>query len=167
LEVAPDYFEEVKKRFTRLRETPLEGLEITWDPAVSPGRLLGTARLGSRLKAFILILKSIDGHLVLRCISHIGRVSTEADLEEIQNSVAQKLVHIGAIITTEENAYDLTVEEDVLLGKEDAEDAKRVAALIRRVVEQANLEEQAHLPGFDELLQDVDGQNEEEGANES
>jgi hypothetical protein len=154
LGVGPDYFEEVKKRFLRLTETPLEGLQIKWDSAVSPGRLLGTASFGSRTQSFTLILKSTDGHLLLRCSSHIGRVSTEANLEEIQDSVANKFVHIGAIITSEEKTYNLTVEEDVLLRKEDEHDAKRVAALIRRVVEQANLEEQMGLPGLDEPAHD-------------
>lgn len=167
LGVGPDYFVEVKKRFLRLTETPLEGLQIEWDPAGSPGRLFGKAKLGNRKQSFSLTLKSTDGHLLLRCSSPIGRVSTEANLEEIQDSVANKFVHIAAIITSEEKTYNLTVEEDVLLGKEDEHDAKRVAALIQRVVEQANFEEEMELPGLVELAHDFVNHPVKEDVHES
>ena len=81
--------------------------------------------------------------------------------------MANKFVHIGAIITSEEKTYNLTVEEDVLLRKEDVHDTKRVAALIRRVVEQANLEEQMGLPGLDEPVHDFVTQTGKEDVHES
>jgi Type III restriction enzyme, res subunit/Helicase conserved C-terminal domain len=167
LEVGPDYVEDAQRRFLRLRDAHLEGLRIDWEPTVSSGRLLGTAKLGRRIQPFTLLLKSIAGRLLVRCISPVGRVSPEDNLETIQSTVAQKFVRIGAIRTAEDKTYDLTVEEDVLLGVSDTDDFIRIAALIRRVVEQADLQEQAYLPGLDEALNTFASQLGQEGRNES
>ena len=53
---------------------------------------------------------------------------------------------IGAILTREERTYDLTVEDDVLLGAAE-HDAARVGLLVRRVVHQADRMEHEHFAG--------------------
>ncbi len=61
-------------------------------------------------------------------------------------------VRIGAIVEEDTGTYDLTVEEDVLLGSNPQHDAARLQALLSRVVEQADRLEQEYLPGYDRSL---------------
>jgi hypothetical protein len=170
LEVDSSYQKHVQDRFLRLKDAPLEGLHILWDSHVSSnssGRLVGTATLRRRIQPFMLLLKSIEGRLLVRCISPVGRVSPGNHLESIQDTAARKPIRLGAILTAEVKTYDLTVEEDVLLGACDKEDAKRVATLIRRVVDHADFEERVHLPGHDEPLPTFKSQLLKEGVNEN
>ncbi len=52
-------------------------------------------------------------------------------------------MRMGAILTREQRSYDLTVEDDVMLGA-DAFDLERVGVLVARVVEQADRMERQH-----------------------
>ncbi len=106
---------------------------------------------GGRIQPFTLLLDSLDGRLLIRCISPIGVVDLVASLEAIQDSVRTKPVRLGAIRDFEDGSYNLTVQEDVLLGDR-AQDAARVNVLLKRVAEQADRLEQIHLPDADRAL---------------
>jgi hypothetical protein len=71
------------------------------------------------------------------------------DLEEVAWRLGAR---VGVVVTEQERTYDLTVEEDVLLGSNIADDATRIGLLLRRVVDQADLLEQDRLPGLDHQL---------------
>jgi len=107
---------------------------------------------GQRQQPFTLLLHSLDGRLLVRCISPVGRVFLETDDFAVQETTAKQSVRVGAISTEEDRTYDLTVEDDVLLSDDATTDAARIAWLIRRVTLAADRLEQAHLPGRDEPL---------------
>jgi hypothetical protein len=106
---------------------------------------------GGRFQPFTLLLDSLGGRLLIRCISPIGVVDLAASLEAIQDSVRTKPVRLGALRDLEDGSYNLTVQEDVLLGDCVHDDA-RVNALLKRVAEEADRLEQIHLPGTDRAL---------------
>jgi hypothetical protein len=58
----------------------------------------------------------------------------------------------GAILTSDAQTYDLTVESEVLFAPTESHDAKRIAILIARVVNQADASEQEYLPNVDEVM---------------
>lgn len=137
---------ELGRRFGSLMVTTLGDLSVVW-AARSPAGLLGTAHLESgRVQPFMLVLRAEQGHAVVRCVSPIGRTDPEADPQLIASRAARMESRIGAILTREERTYDLTVEDDVLLGAAE-HDAARVGLLVRRVVHQADRMEHEHFAG--------------------
>jgi hypothetical protein len=106
---------------------------------------------GGRIQPFTLLLDSLAGRLLVRCISPVGVVDLASSVEAIQDSVRTKPVRVGAVLGPEDGSYNLTVQEDVLLGDR-AHDEARVNALLRRVAEQADRLEQIHLPDADRPL---------------
>jgi hypothetical protein len=144
--------DEALDRLGALQQLSGEHLGIEWTPSNIEGQLFGTMHLaGSRIQPFTLLLDSLAGRLLVKCISPVGVVDLAASLEAIQDSVRTKPVRIGAVLGPEEGSYNLTVQEDVLLG-ERAHDEARVNALLKRVAEQADRLEQIHLPGADRTL---------------
>ncbi len=63
-----------------------------------------------------------------------------------------QVFRLGAVLDRDDGSYNLTVQEDVLLGDR-AHDAARVIALLTRVAEQADRLEQIHLPDADRILE--------------
>ena len=152
LAVTPHLSEKTAQQFTSLACTSMKGVDVTWEPQVAPGQLMGTAKLRRRVQPFTLVLESIGSHPVVRCISPVGCIGPEEDPEAITDSTANAPAKIGAILTSQERTYDLTVEGDVLLTGSGETDATRVALLINRVVNRADALEMEHLPGADEIL---------------
>ena len=152
--VAPDLVARMGERLRRLRDLPLGALRVDWEPESPRGSLTGTARLESgRVQPFVLVLHSEGDHFLLRCVSPVGRVHPGEVMDEIVESTSRNRVCIGAILTEEARTYDLTVEDDVLLGNEE-NDVARVAMLVRRVVDAADVLEYHHLEGVDQRLDD-------------
>jgi hypothetical protein len=144
--------EKAVERLTALQRLSGERLVIDWSHSEVEGQLFGTMRLaGGRIQPFTLLLDSLAGRLLIRCISPIGVVDLDTSLKTIQDSVRTKPVRIGAIRDVEDGSYNLTVQEDVLLG-DSAHDAARVKALLKRVAEQADRLAQIHLPDSDRAL---------------
>lgn len=152
LAVGPSIDQELGQRFARISEEGLPGLDISWEPQEEPGILFGTARLANRVQPFSLRLASVGKHPAIRCISPVGCVGPGDNQDKLVASAAALSARIGAIMTQEERTYDLTVEDDVLLAESEKTDVQRVTILIRRVVHQADMLEQQHLPGHDEIL---------------
>jgi len=139
-------------RLAVLQQLSGESLGIEWTPRNIEGQLFGTMSLASgRIQPFTLLLDSLAGRLLLKCISPVGVVDLDASLEAIQESVQAKTVRVGAVLGNEKGSYNLTVQEDVLLGDR-AHDKARVIALLKRVAEEADRLEQIHLPGADRGL---------------
>jgi hypothetical protein len=139
------------QRFESLRRG-LPGLDIAWEHPLGRGVLMGTALLGARVQPFTLMLQSEHDRGVVRCLSPVGNVALDDELERVQELVAEHGLRVGAVVSEDDKSYTLTVEEDVLLTEDGAHDAPRVSALVRRVVERADLLEQELLPGRDERL---------------
>jgi hypothetical protein len=114
----------------------------------------------------MLLLRAEQGHAVVRCVSPIGRTDPEADPQAIADRAARMPSRVGAILTKEDRSYDLTVEDDVLLGAAE-HDAARVALLVRRVVEQADrMEREQFEDGRDAPLSEFEDELREEGGDD-
>jgi len=142
----------LRDRFAAIGRATLAGLHVTWEPGAPQGTLLGTARLGRRQQPFTLLLQSLGARPLVRCVSPVGCVAPSDTSGRIVASAAKCSARIGAIPSGDGRTYDLTVEDDVLLGDDSSTDGERIAPLIRRVVSDADALEQEHLPGRDEVL---------------
>lgn len=152
LAVDPHLAVTLLERFEKLAEAEYTAPTITWEPSAQKGILLATAKLSTgRIQPFALLLRSESNHLVIRCVSPVGRVEPEDTMREVEESALLRPVRIGAILGRDEASYDLTVEEDVLLG-DPRHDVARVALLLRRVADHADALEQIHLPSLDQSL---------------
>jgi hypothetical protein len=163
LAVGPEVARDLTARFARLASGGLPGVEVVWERQMEPGMLLGTARVGNRIQPFSLILTSMDGRPLVRCVSPVGRVGPDDEQEAVVASATSVLARVGAIVTDEDRTYDLTAEGDVLLAASADDDAVRVGLLVNRVVGQADALERRHLPGRDEVLATFRGELTEEG----
>lgn len=125
-------------RFRRLRDVQPAGLSLAWEPQQAPDDLLlGTAWLmDGRRQPFNLILRSLEGRLMVRCVSPVGRL--DADAYEIAAELTRgKPVQVGLVWDDRFESYNANVEGEVLLGPPEA-DAGRVVGLIGRVVAAAD-----------------------------
>lgn len=134
----------VRARFEQLARAELYGLRIEWAPHPPKGSLLGTVSLLSgRVQPFSLVLQSEQGRPLVRCVSPVGRTTPDERPQPIVERAARLRSRVGAILTREERSYDLTVEDDVLLGAPE-HDVPRVGILVRRVTDQADWMEREH-----------------------
>ncbi len=167
LAVSGETGSDIRRRFAALKADRVGDLAVVWAPAAPKGALLGTARVGGgRGQPFMLLLRAEQGHAVVRCVSPIGRTDPEADPQAIADRAARMPSRVGAILTKEDRSYDLTVEDDVLLGAAE-HDAARVALLVRRVVEQADrMEREQFEDGRDAPLSEFEDELREEGGDD-
>ncbi len=140
------------ERFHRFHGLQLDEHAVEWEKDEQAGILLGTVRLSNgRIQPFGLRLGADGDRLLLKCISPVGRVDPAGAMPAISLSSRRLTVRIGAILARDDCSYDLTVEEDVLLGSPQ-HDAARAAMLIRRVAERADVLERTHLRPLDQKL---------------
>jgi hypothetical protein len=165
-QVGPEVVEALRSRFDAVARHPLPGLEVQWDSSDRPDQVLGTVLLGKRRQPFSLMLDSLDQRALVRCISPVGRVEVDEAWEDVVETCTRHPVKVGAILTDEDQTYDLTVEEDVLLASDPATDAERIAGLVLRTTREADRLEQAHRPGKDEPLAAFKAQLQAEGSHE-
>lgn len=161
LAVEPAYAEEALARFARLRSGVLPGIQVVWEPDGRPRTMFGHVVLGGRRVPFKLALDSIDDHLLVRCVSIIGRVTHDTARDEVAKAVAHHPVRICATSVNDEDSYELSIEEDQLLAERE-HDAVRVAALVRRVAEHALSISSDHLPDQSRPLEGLAGRLKEE-----
>jgi hypothetical protein len=153
LAIQADAAAAIRQRFAGLAAARFPGLTIRWELSSNPARLLGTVQLGKRVQPFTLLLHSLAGSIVIRCVSPVGQRHQFDDDAALRSAVARASLRLGAIATEEQRTYDLTVENDVLFPvDDDAALVARVGWLIRRVTREADQLEQAQLPGRDEPL---------------
>lgn len=153
LAVEESVSERALSRFRALAGLAIEGAKVTWEPLKDDAVLLGSTTLATgRVQPFALTLRSDGEHLVVRCISPVGRVDPGGIMAKLAESGSSLRTRLGAILTQDERSYDLSVEDDVLLGAE-PHDRARVAMLVRRVVDDADSLEQIYLPTLDQPLE--------------
>jgi hypothetical protein len=136
--------EALTKRFLTLRDEGLPGLDIVWESQHPPDALLGTVQVTSRQQPFTLLARSLGGHLLIRCVSPIGRVAPETRLEEIASTARGHAVRLSATRDERVDTYDVAVETDVVLG-EARFDGELVASVVRRAATAADQLEHALL----------------------
>lgn len=158
----------IVERFRSLASYSFHRLNIEWKDRNGSGIQMGTVRLTSgRIQPFALYLKSVGERPVLRCISPVGKVDIEETMDFIIESVSKSRIRLGAVQSDDESerSYNLTVEDDVILG-DPQQDQARLEMLLRRVTSQADLLEQIHLPPLDQPLEKFENDLQKEGHNE-
>ena len=138
LAITPDVAAGMAARLRRIGDVrELAGLKVIWDQPMDPYSLPGTVKWPSgRSQHFELQLDTFGEHLVVRCISPVGRLDTDEIFEEVQRMSRRVAEQLGIIEEADDRGVDLTVEEEVLLG-EPAVDSARIAWLVGRVVTSA------------------------------
>jgi hypothetical protein len=155
---------ECRARLRALRREALGGLPIRWEEDTEDGPLLGTASVGQRVQPFALLLRSVGAHTSVRCISPIGHTNVEhGDMQAIVGHAARLRAPVAAVIGREEGSYDLTVEDETLLGQREL-DARRVGLLVHRIVTAADGLERALLETQDAPMQQFERDLRKEGA---
>lgn len=157
LAVTRDVAERIAERFLNLPSQTLPELSVAWEPPATPGILLGTANLDARSQPFRLQLRSLGSRPLIRCLSPVGcvfqdeqtRLQNQQDLLDL---AARYPMRVSVTPGRQEDSFDLSVVDDVLLAEDTATDPLRVAILVRRVVQHADLLEQHFLPGNDARL---------------
>ena len=143
LAVDPKTTARLLERFDRVKDLPFKRLQIGWEAHSADGTILGTARLKRRQQPFALIVRSMGGRLVLRCISPIGLL-TSYDEEQVAEATRSSPVHIAAVYDPKFESYNLATGRQILLGAESG-DVVRIEALIEEVVQAADDLEEALL----------------------
>lgn len=99
------------------RLSSVSGLPVTWDEAVDAHALPGTIQLASgRAQHFVLHLDTFGEHLVVRCVSPVGRLDDAEAVERVRRISRRIPEQLGIIEEADDRGIDLTVEEEVLLG---------------------------------------------------
>lgn len=106
-------------------QAELEGVGAGFLELRANNQLIGQLQLGPRSQPFTLMLRSIQGHPMLRCVSPVGRLQ-DAVLDE--DEIARLPLPPFARVAVERNpryqAYDIAIEGDILLGSERALSAR-------------------------------------------
>jgi hypothetical protein len=139
LALTPEMSAAIASRLRRVAgsDTPLTGV-VLWDEAIDEHSLPGTMRLASgRLQHFVLHLDTFGEHLVVRCVSPVGRLDDAEMIEQVKRFSRHVPEQLGIIDEADDRGLDLTVEEEVLLG-DPAADAHRIAWLVTRVTAAAD-----------------------------
>jgi hypothetical protein len=143
LAVDPAQTAHLLERFRRIKDLNFARLRIDWEPQAPEDALIGTARLERRQQPFTLLLRSLGGRLMVRCVSPIGHLD-QYDREQVGRDTWPLAVQVAAIYDPKFETYNLAVEREILLGAE-AHDAPRVEALVADVVRAADSLEAALL----------------------
>ena len=138
LAVSPDLATSLAHRFHSLPKRLEVLIDVQWEPWSSDNLLLGTVQRTRRVQPFTLVLRSVRGHPIVRCISPVGILAPGDDPARITAAAGGQRLRICALGNTDADSYDLTIEDDVLLGSDERHDADRVEGLLRRVTAQAD-----------------------------
>lgn len=152
LAVQPDLVQSVTKRFDAIAGRRFSTLDVDWEGVAHRGRIMGTARVGGRIQPFTLMLSSVEGRAIVRCISPVGRVYPSDDPFEIERLTGGAPVKLGVLPARDAGTYDMTVQGEVLLAHRISDVLARVETLIVRVASHADAMEQALLAGHDAPL---------------
>lgn len=154
--------QEALARFQALCSGSLRGLPVDWEDDGRPWVRQGTTKLPSgRRQPFSMNLKSLGDRLIIRCVSPVGKVSNDEERRRIGDFVRTSTARIGASPSNTDGSFNLTVENDVLLG-DPSLDEDRVGLLLLQVADEADELERMLCPGKDQSLADFREQLREE-----
>lgn len=146
---SPSQEADARRRLEALHVDVLGGFNIRWERHIGEGPLLGTALVSERVQPFALYLGSVGEHLRIRCISPVGEVSLGSQgISKVMGHAALLNAPVAALVSRRPGSYNLTVEDDVLLGNPQ-HDAARVGLLVHRIVVAADTLELALLKDQD------------------
>jgi hypothetical protein len=131
-------------RFQKLREEGLPSLDVVWEAQHPRDALLGTVTVLTRKQPFTLLARSLGGHLLIRCVSPVGRVLPDRELDAIATTARGHAVRLSVTRDTRFETYDVAVETDVVLSAARF-DGELVALAVRRATAAADQLEQVLL----------------------
>jgi len=149
------------ERFRAVRALPFERLSITWEDNAPDDALIGTVLRDGRQQPFTLLLRSLGGRLMLRCVSPIGRADWEIDLDELGDAAFPLPVQLVVDYDDRHRTWVLSSEEEMLLAAP-KHDRVRIEWLIDRVTGAADQLEEKFLGGQDQGLEPLREELEEE-----
>lgn len=130
------------ERFTSIASSTLDLGLIEWSETETASQRSGTRHMGSRRQPFTLLLRSIRGAPVLRCVSPVGEVFRSGfDTDLIARVSRRPLVRVSLVLNERIDAYEVAVEGDLLYG---ARADHAVSVLIRAVTDAADEIELLH-----------------------
>lgn len=145
LRVSPELAASWRSRFEALADPARRwpGFEVLWETNTPDSGLRGTAQLASgRVQPFLLLLRSLGEHVLVRCVSPIASVAQDQDLEHFADRARRAPVNVAEVRDDRRKLLHLSAEAEVLLVAE-RDDHARVSWLVRRVVEGADELERA------------------------
>lgn len=148
LAVKPEDTAGLWSRFRALAAGELPGLSAEWERESPEDALHGTARVGKRRQPFTLLLRSIGGRPLLRCVSPAATSDGDTDWEAIEDFARRVPVQMTASCEAKATAWRLAAEAEALLV-DPAADRERAAWLVRRVTQAADQIEHLVEPGAD------------------
>lgn len=135
-----------------------EGLDIAWLDGVRPNQRSGIRRMGTRQQPFTLLLRSLRGTPLVRCVSPVGEVQQDRMDPDLLHAAAHRpLVRVSLLLDERIKSYQVAVEGDMVFP-DGARSLPRVAELVRAVTDAADAIEQAyqpHDPSYEEIMKDV------------
>lgn len=123
-------------RFRGIKDMDFKELRVTWEAQAPQDALMGTAHLKRRQQPFTLLLRSLGGRLMVRCVSPIGRLD-DYDRNQVGRHTWPLPVQVAAVYDPKFETYNLATEREVLLGPEN-QDLTRIESLIETVVQAAD-----------------------------
>jgi hypothetical protein len=156
----------LRKRFERIGHARLGGLTIEWESSTPEDALMGTVRRNGRQQPFTLLLRSIAGRPMLRCVSPIGRVNGEFDAEELAKEASKLQAQVTC--THDERAkVDAFAAEGEVVLRDENDDPARTAWLIGAVTEAADTLERLLFgeerdQGFAEAKEDLSSESKQD-----
>jgi hypothetical protein len=138
LEINPAAIQKLVDSFKSLPRILEPWVPIDWEQVTDHNALFGSFRLRTRLQPFTLLLRSIAGKPIVRCVSPVGLLQSTFDESTIHEALEGSGIRIAAVFDQKLNSYDITIEGDVLLGDRHEECGARVSWLLQSVAKAAD-----------------------------
>lgn len=133
----------------------LRALDVRHVELCEPNRLVGEWVLASRVQPFTLLLRSVRGRAVVRCVSPIGRIaSVDWDDETARRIAVAPFTRLALERNERYEGYTIAVEGDLALGRPRT-DRSRLELLLNAVIATAD-DVERRLLETDLTLKDVD-----------
>lgn len=134
----------------------LQGQGIEWLGTALPNQRSGMRLMGRRRQPFTLLLRSLRGRPLLRCVSPVGEVRrSDFDAESIAEIAREPLVRVSLVLDERIDTYEVAVEGDIVF---DPQTHRSVSLLVRSVTDAADRIEALHLeddPHYGEVTTDL------------
>lgn len=136
----------------------LNRLSIAWLDGARPNQRSGMRTIGQRVQPFTLLLRSLRGMPVLRCVSPVGQVQRgDVDSSAMKAAAQRPFVRVSLLFNERIASYEVAVEGDVLFGGS-AGRADRVSKLVLAVTDAADAIEQVYQsvePEYELIARDI------------
>jgi hypothetical protein len=132
--------------FRDASQAAVSQLGVTWAEAGRPHQRFGMRAIGERVQPVTLLMRSIRGMPVVRCVSPVGQVRVvDLEADVVQRAAHRPFVRVSLVHNEKIDSYELAAEGDVLIV-DLTNNCERIIALVRAVTEAADSIEKAFQP---------------------